>query len=264
MHDLRVSMRRLIALLDMLKTVLPKSGGAGIRKQMKTSLKSLSTLRDTQVQILEVQHLAAEYGVLSPFLGKLIIHEATQTKRARKEIQRINIGPIQEYIDGLRTDINAFLAAPAMDDTCRSILLGLLAQMYVKAAAVRDDIAKIAGASNDMYEKCEEIHRLRLIFKKFRYTVEILKPVFPHVSIRALKRMDNYQSKMGTIQDTEVLITAIASYAKQTRKKEHKHGDEQPDAFAPLLDHLKDRLKEESDTFILTINELDDYWKRIE
>lgn len=262
-HDLRVAMRRLMALLNMATTALPKCGGSQVRRQFKKHLKSLSDLRDIQVQILEVRQLQTEHKELSTFLDELLVREAAQTKRARKEIQHIDTVSMKDHVVKLQARFDDLLFAPAMNDTSRSIFLGILAQTYVRAAAVKKDIAGAADISDGLHKLCEKIHRLRLIFKRFRYTVEILEPVLPRVSGRMLKRMSNYQSKMGTIQDTEVLMASISSQAKRVRKKEFKTGTTQSDPLAPVIALLNSRLKQESDEFLLEVDELDKYWNRI-
>lgn len=259
-HDFRVAMRRLIALLDMIDNFLPKSAALDIKKQLKSRLNSLSALRDTQVQILEVQKLAAEFGVLSPFLGELITRESIQSKRARKEIHRINVEPMKRQIDILSSKIDEILVDPSMEEISMSILRGLLAQIFVRMFFLRKEVA---SNSNDLVEKCEKIHRLRLLFKRFRYTVEILKPILPGVSDRLLKRMREFQLKMGTIRDTEVLLASISTEEKKVRKKEIKRGNTPPDQFGAVLELMTNRLDEELNAFLATLGELDTYWQRV-
>ncbi|MCL5021092.1 MAG: CHAD domain-containing protein, partial [Bacteroidetes bacterium] len=63
-HGLRVAMRRTMALLDLVRSIYPRNGAAGVLKQLDKQLQSLSTLRDIQVQILKVEQLAANHQVL--------------------------------------------------------------------------------------------------------------------------------------------------------------------------------------------------------
>jgi CHAD domain-containing protein len=57
------------------------------------------------------------------------------------------------------------------------------------------------------------IHQFRLSFKKFRYTLEALRPLLPSITEGHLKAMNEYQQKMGDIQDLEVLRSMIDAYA---------------------------------------------------
>ena len=253
-------MRRLIALLDMIDNFLPRSSALDIKKQLKSRLNSLSALRDTQVQILAVQRLAAEFGVLSQFLGGLITRESIQSKRARKEIQRISIEPMKRQVDVLSSRIDEILSDPSMEEISMSILRGLLAQIFVRMFSIRKEVL---SASNDRNERCEKIHRLRLLFKRFRYTVEILKPILPGVSERMLKRMRRFQMKMGTIQDTEVLLASISAEEKRVRKKEIKRGNAPTEQFGAVIRVMTSRLDEELEALLAALSELDTYWKRV-
>ncbi len=262
-HDMRVAMRRLISLLEMVGSALPKSGGTQVRKQLRKHLKSLSDLRDIQVQILAVREMQSEHPELPAFLGELYVREASQTKRARKEIQRIDTDPVRDHIARLSTNLDKRLVTPTMNDASVLILLGMLAETYIEAAGVKEEIAGSANDPESLHELCRNIHRLRLIFKRFRYVVEILRPLLPRVSGRMLKSMSDYQSKMGAIHDTEVLIESISLHAKHARRLRPEAGSSPAEPLAPIISQLKGRLKQESDEFLLMIDELDDYWKHI-
>ncbi len=256
-HDLRVAIRRMVAVLDVVKAILPKSGTAKVRKQLKTHLNSLSTLRDTQVQILQVKQLLTDHSVLEAFLDMLNAREAAQTRQARKEIDRIDLDSIEHFIRQLGKRLDDFLSSPAVLETSRLILLGMLARTYVRTVALRNEIM------SDRNRKIEKIHELRLLFKRFRYIVEVLQPIFIHVSDYLLKQMSEYQSGMGAIQDTEVLASGIYSHAKRSRKMERSRISSGPDAFAIVQDRLASQLKEEADAFLKKMDELDEYWEHI-
>lgn len=265
-HDLRVAIRRMLALLDMVKTIVPKSGGGKIRTELKTHLKALSVLRDTQVQIQYVRRLAPDFEILSGFLAGLLEREAAQMKRAAKGIEHLDTDSLGRYFIGLKTKTDNFLSASQMGDASLSTLKGMLAKLYVKMVVLRNEIHTGSERPKDgasRHSRIQKIHELRLLFKRFRYSVEILQPMFPRISSAVLRKMSIYQSTMGSIQDTEVLISAIASHAKLSRKKEMKKNIDQPDAFGPLHDLLTFKLDEEVDGFLPAIDQLDEFWQRL-
>ena len=53
-------------------------------------------------------------------------------------------------------------------------------------------------------ENPASIHKLRIAFKKFRYTLEIIHPLLSNFPDANFERMHNYQAKMGEIQDMQV------------------------------------------------------------
>lgn len=253
-HDLRVAMRRMIALLEVVTTVLPASGADGLRKQLKKHLAFLSDLRDTQVQILETEELIKEHGILRDFLFDLKARQAVQTKRACKEIDRIEIGTMKDYFGLLKPRLDTFLSEPTAREAAHATLLGTLGNIYLKSVPLRDEIRK------DEADRTENIHHLRLMFKRFRYTTEILQPTHPGVTNRLLNKMSKYQGKMGAIQDTRVLASGIDAHEKRARKKERKRGVPLDDSYAPVKALLANRLKEQIESFLPNIDEFEEYW----
>jgi CHAD domain-containing protein len=53
------------------------------------------------------------------------------------------------------------------------------------------------------------IHRVRVAFKKFRYMMEIVNPLLPRFPEKNMKKMQEYQTHMGNIQDTEVFLRTL-------------------------------------------------------
>src|SRR5690242_4343518 len=45
------------------------------------------------------------------------------------------------------------------------------------------------------------IHRMRVAFKRFRYTAELLQPILPEFTPQRLERMKDFQDAAGKIQD---------------------------------------------------------------
>lgn len=256
-HDLRVAMRRMIALLEVVNTILPGSGADGFRKRLKKHLSFLSSLRDTQVQILETEEMIQTYDILRDFLFDLKAREAVQTKRACKEVDRIELGTMKDYFEQLKPRLDEFLSPPAVREAAQATLQGRLANIYMQSVPLRNEIR------NDERSRAEKIHQLRLLFKRFRYTTEIMQPVRPLVSTRLLNRMSKYQGKMGVVQDTRVLTTSIVVHENRMRKKERKRGLPPDDSFTPVKTLLADRLKEQVELFVSAVDEFDKYWECI-
>jgi len=57
------------------------------------------------------------------------------------------------------------------------------------------------------------IHRVRVVFKAFRYMVEIVHPLLKDFPPAILKQMNEYQTLMGNIQDAEVFASTLADFA---------------------------------------------------
>ena len=58
----------------------------------------------------------------------------------------------------------------------------------------------------------DSIHRTRVAFKEFRYMVEVIRPLLQGFPKSRLKRMRAYQSDMGKIQDSGVLLCSLKKF----------------------------------------------------
>jgi CHAD domain-containing protein len=62
------------------------------------------------------------------------------------------------------------------------------------------------------------IHRVRIAFKRFRYSFEIVQPLLTDMPEDLPAQMHSYQTLMGEIQDAEVLLRTLEEYTTRTRK----------------------------------------------
>src|SRR6185503_16477117 len=186
-HDLRVATRRLLAVLDMLRALDPYPRVQKARRLLKNQLDSLDDLRDTQVMLVDVYESMANYPELKAFEEYLLAREKKLLRRARKEIMDMEISEVKRRIEKSRSSLQE--KAGVTDWTAR--LLSVVDQAYARAGQAFGQIEASQSAS---------IHRFRVTFKKFRYMVEILYPVLMGVPEEYLKRMHDYQSRMGDVQ----------------------------------------------------------------
>jgi CHAD domain-containing protein len=100
------------------------------------------------------------------------------------------------------------------------------------------------------------IHGMRVAFKKFRYMVESLAPLLDGVRSKQLKAMNAFQGSMGDIQDAEVLLTNVLSFAR-TR------GVESEAALARALEELSRRRTALIETFLRAADTLFTFWKPV-
>ena len=246
-HDLRVSTRRLIATLEIVRTLLPGDSPSRIRRQLKRHLKAFSDLRDLQVQMISVRRLCTRFPALRPFAHLLLGREKLLLKHARQEIRGMRMQTMERALASVENQLEIPLADPLMRDASHTIAIGALGRTYWRAATLR------AGA---MSGKTSRIHRFRIAFKRFRYAVEALQPLLLGVDRRMLKAMNGYQTRMGNVQDIAVLIASVNAFAR-------RHGRSAPVQFLRLKEHLMARRKSLIEEFITAADELDSFWHRL-
>ena len=246
-HDLRVATRRLLAVLDIVGAIAPSDQISKLRKRMKRYLQALSALRDTQVQILLLRELARKFPDLGLFLTVLMVREKQLVKSARKEIATLRIPSTEEEIVRIEEALASVLADPVVRDAAGPVLVGVTAQAFARAAALKR--GALTGNS-------ERVHRYRVAFKRFRYTVETLQPMLPEVNGQLLKAMNRYQVRMGDIQDFDVLARSVTAYAIHRSKLK-------PEQFRPVKDHLVSRRKNLVQEFIDKADEIAMFWAKL-
>lgn len=239
-HDLRVATRRLISTIDLINTVLSDSRLQAVRTELKNGLKRFNPLRDVQVQLLTVEQMLPTYPTLEPFHTILLLRERRLIKDISKHIARVSAERMEKDVRAARKQLRSLFRAPAAHDVAFAAVVGAATIAFAGVVERRSYI----DAKNP-----EAIHRLRVAFKKVRYTLEALQPVFPGITQQQLKKMNEYQQLMGDVQDLEVLRASVNAYAVRRRKTRDvsllavqqdlvQRRDECMRKFLPLADNL--------------------------
>ena len=243
-HDLRVATRRLIAVIDVILTVVPHDPVRNVARELRKRLKALGPLRDVQVQLLRVETMRQLFPVLKPFFTVLLLREQRLINATSRLLQKMETKTLGERIAACRKRLSKMLGSPLMHGVVLIAATGVAAAGFTRAVALLR-----AVTSDDV----ETIHRLRVAFKKFRYLVEVLQAVLPFVTEERLKMMNAYQDRMGFIQDNEVLTAALRRYSRG-RSGGGSAG------LAPVRQALILEHKELVETFLQSADELYTFW----
>ena len=187
-HDLRVATRRLVACLDLARALDPHPRLQKMRRALKSQIDELDDLRDCQVMLAELAEAVESHPELAPLHDHLLASEKRLMRKSRKQIKELKLSALQKRFEKVRASLEEQLARPEAETE----LLQAVDQAYETATKRYVQIDAAHPAS---------IHRLRLAFKKFRYRVEIIHPTLPDFPKDLLKRMHDYQSLMGEVQD---------------------------------------------------------------
>jgi CHAD domain-containing protein len=199
-HDLRVATRRLLSLLDLLRTVMQDPGIQKIRRALKDQLDNLDDLRDIQVLLADISETIQEIPALHPFQEYLQQKEKKLLRAAHKEIKSLKIESLSKRIKKLVQTIEASKQT--------DLDASLFSAVDVAYAIINQRYALVDPGQP------ATIHRLRIAFKKFRYMIESIYPILEHFPEDYLKRMHNYQASMGDIQDMEVALRELADFSR--------------------------------------------------
>ncbi|GAB4487850.1 MAG: hypothetical protein Fur0016_05360 [Anaerolineales bacterium] len=217
-HDLRVAARRLLALVDLIRAVSPHPRLQKIRKALKGQLDEFDTLRDTQVILAEISETIESLPELKPLQQILQKRERRLLREAEEIVEDLKPSGIARRLEKVRADRADVIPGPEFD------------------AQVLQAVDEAYGTVLQRYRwinpaQPATIHRTRIAFKRFRYMVEIIHPLVPEFPQANFRRMHNYQTAMGEIQDVEVFLFTLdelgetGSPESVRRYYEHRHAE---------------------------------------
>ena len=106
----------------------------------------------------------------------------------------------------LEKDVAAAQCNTARPKAVATALAGLLNEAFQRAAMLRRRIRRADTGT---------IHHTRIAFKTYRYLCELLSPFLPWMTPRRVCEMHAWQTRMGDIQDMNVLLTQIERAVKR-------------------------------------------------
>lgn len=240
-HDLRVATRRLLATLHVVKSVHPDAVPKKILRRLKKRFDKLSPLRDAQVQLAQVEMLAPVFPPLEKFRAKLAARETRLIAKVAETLATTRTAKLSAGIETVRARLRAHAAVPLNGDLAARAVNAAFSEMRECRRHLRADDAA-------------SIHRMRIAFKKFRYTAETLRPLLPLTDAQ-FGEMNAYQTLMGDIQDAEVLLASLKKFAN---KKKARRRDP---SLREALRALSERRDELVQAFFASADKVDTFWQ---
>ena len=236
-HDLRVAVRRLLAVIELLNAISPRPRLQKLTRALKDQLDEFDDLRDTQVMLAELSEVVQELPQLHDFQKHLQFIEAKILRNLRKKIKGMESSEISKRI--LKT--HEALEAGTNDDF-ESQIVQAVDDVYLSTRQRLDWVNLTRSVT---------IHRVRIVFKSFRYMVEIIHPLLDDYPTENLKRMNDYQALMGEIQDAEVFAQTLADYSEHTSLLDHQ----------PVRNYYERRHAEAISAYAEAMNQIHTFWR---
>jgi CHAD domain-containing protein len=235
-HDLRIAIRRLIAAIEMGRGVAGQKKMKKLRRLLKLRLDAFDTLRDVQVQLVFAEEMQAELPEIAAYRDHLREREKRLALRLKKEIKDFRSAGLSQQVNRLKA---ALLRKNAPET--QAAIWAIVDDAY--ASVVQDQIAIRP-------EDTATIHCTRLAFKKFRYRVESIHPLLTGAPEDLLRRLHNYQSAMGDVQDTEIGLQMLDKFVAHS-------GSALPTVRARFIEMRQARIA----AFIDQIDNLKTFWR---
>jgi CHAD domain-containing protein len=202
-HALRIEARRLLSILDLLAKSVPAPKLEKIRRAAKKKLNALDELRDVHVQTVAVLRLSREFPGLKPVYKNLRKREDVLARAARKKMKRMSLEKLLKRLDRLE-DCYA-KSHRGKESRASAIIRSAVTTAFANTIRLRRAINP---------HLTDSIHCTRIAFKKFRYMIEALRSLRREAGAQRLKAMQQYQTRMGEIQDMEVLLGRLEKFTK--------------------------------------------------
>ncbi len=240
-HDLRTETRRMLALLDLLEALHFEGPLKKLRKTFKKRLDAFDDLRDTHVQLVFLKPLWGKFPEALELKKHLSQCEKQLVSELSKEIQTTKSAKLNRRLRDIEKELRKCAKNPPKE---RSTALAqmLLGGAFRRVVILRRQIKRNNPAT---------IHKMRVAFKRLRYTAELLQPFSPHFDSERITRMKLFQSAAGDIQDVAVLLVRLA--------RDVKNGDLKADCVKNLRGELLQQERRAIDLFMERINELMDF-----
>lgn len=245
-HDLRVSVHRLLAVLEVVRGIAPRPRLRKMRRQLKKQLDELDDLRDVQVIRTEIAGASSSLPQLASFYDHLQKQECRLLRAAREQLR---LSRPSEHRRRLKR-VRAALERETDPRTLAHRAQNAVDSAFSRAVRAYDNVDASAAAS---------IHRLRIAFKRFRYMMEVAVPLLPDYPANQLGLLHDYQEKMGKVQDIEIVMHALMDFTK--RQRQGTQGESGSFDPAPIQSIYRARQAEAMGGYLLAKEELLSFWR---
>ncbi len=200
-HDLRVSIRRLLAWVDVWEGLVgPAPELRYVRASLKRLLSPLGKLRDAHVKRDGIRKLVPAGDDPSYLYAVLVASDVLRWEREGRRLLR------EKWPARIRIAVPERGAEREAGGDVAGGARRLLAGSAREVARHREDALDPGNP--------EALHRMRLAFKKHRYAWELFAPLFPDAGDAVAKRLQAFQTLLGTIHDCDVVLAEARSFMK--------------------------------------------------
>lgn len=206
-HQLRVSQRRLRALLKLFAPALPATFVADWNVRLRENANRFGDARDLDVFHAELLAPVAPEGLADEASFSAL---ASTVRRAREEARahachNLDMATQGRLLLGLTADLHRL----TIDSLIQAADLRTFARLRLDR--LRKRTRRLAAAAETL--EPTRLHALRIGFKQLRYAVEFFAPLFPARAVRRyLEAVVVVQDTLGFLQDVDAAQQRLAAW----------------------------------------------------
>jgi len=267
-HHTRVMSRRMRATIEVFSSYLPKKKVNNWLPQLRNLTKSLTKIRDLDVQIIFLEnmisktenqhHVQGINRILLRKKQKRSLYDNLAISSVEKFLSKKTIFEIREYVHANQFQEDIFVPTQNLSE---------IAITHIEEG-MRNCFSYAPFITNPANIK--ELHNLRIAFKKLRYSVELFQDLYPSLK-EYLDVLKQFQDDLGEIHDCDIWLVDLHRFSgKELKKINAFYGQTGPYNFIkPGLDYLTSEIQKTRnstyDIFIQHWNEhfQNQFWTRL-
>jgi CHAD domain-containing protein len=227
----------MLALIQLLNAVSPRPRLQKLIRAFKDQLDEFDDLRDTQVILAELSEIMHELPQLQDFQKHLKASEERMLRTLRKKIKNLETSEVTKRIRKTHEAVEA-----EMNDNLEAPIMQAVDDVYLTTRQRYGWVDLNRSAT---------IHRVRIAFKALRYMIEIVQPMLGDFPVENFKRMNDYQSLMGEVQDAEVFTQTLADFSEHASFAD----------LEPVRRYYEQRHAEAISAYASAMNQIDNFWR---
>lgn len=265
-HQVRVSCRRLRAVLRLFEDCFDRKLIRRWRREIKRVLKRLSEARDRDVQIEFLRGVLDQIPTADKKIRPGIQRIELRWKQEREDLQPRVVQAIHRFDErGILQDIH--METERILYEIRDCDLSETSLSVVERAAgqirLRMEDLQGRGSCLDNAEDIEGHHAMRISAKRLRYTLEISAPAFEDRLKPCIKTLKQLQTMLGDLHDCDMWVEWIAAFGEEeTQRTIAYYGNGR--AFRRLragLEYLKEDRKNRREEIF---RQIQGFWRQLE
>ncbi len=222
LHDYRVSIRSIRAMLGQLCGVLPQETETRLKKAFADLGSRTNRLRDLDVYLLEEPRYRAMLPArLQDALSGMFEDFRKQRNAELKKLQRFLVS--KTYTHRIQ-QIESWLEKASQETPTKP---GGQPIIDIAHKRLRKQYRKVTKLGRELHQHTEDeaIHQLRLKCKKLRYLLELFASLFePQAVKQLLKALRKLQNTLGEFNDLSVQQESLHDYYTQRRQPDPRLG----------------------------------------
>ncbi|MER7077120.1 CHAD domain-containing protein [Saccharopolyspora kobensis] len=226
LHQMRVSVRRMRAMLRAARPFLDESWAEPLRAELGWLGRSLGPVRDLDVLLDRLRQESADLPAGERAAAARLI-SGLEAEHGIARVEMLAALDSDRYLGLLRALTAAIRSSPEESDAdSSSELRGLVLGEFRK---LRKAVARLPESPAD-----RDLHALRILGKRVRYTAELAQPVFGGSAQQLIRAARRFQDVLGEHQDACVA-------EERVRDLLHGFGDEVDAAVGFVAGRLVER-----------------------